>query len=383
MPDLDLTTDHKALDDDLAARRYFAKFGTITRLLVSVAAEMEKDRAFSAMDADVLEGYIQAIARAFDALSLKYLVSGRLPGVGPKHLTIDVHESGFPVFQEIVTMANDAAQAARHLEGMPDAARLKDEMVRQIVGERVIPTRLQYALSQRLYYEALAAGGVFFAQMHPQAEFIAEVSGGRRGYLVHWAVYDSQLNVPVVYLMEVVDSGKKALPLDERRWPAAQAHLMAQSVGGLKLLTIARGFDTDFENLHPKRLRRLHLGPMYSSAFTLQTGAIREVLEEARAPAGEDWALVWTVEELESARVEIEKGWFSETEREVFRLDPFAAQGAGTGAEAGAGTGATRITRSMILPQRPFQVMTEKDPAGFRAVRKFVVDKDGRVLASA
>ena len=100
MPDVDLTTDHKALDDDLAARRYFAKFETITRLMLNVAAEMEKDRAFSAMDADVLETYLRAVARTFKALSLKYLVSGRLQGVGQKHLTIDFHESGFPVFQE-------------------------------------------------------------------------------------------------------------------------------------------------------------------------------------------------------------------------------------------------------------------------------------------
>ncbi len=370
--DLDLTTDHKALDDDLAARRYFAKFETITRLLVSVAAEMEKDKTFSDLDSAVLEDYIRAIARSFKALSLKYLVSGRLDGIGQKHLTIDFHECGFPVFQEIVTMANDAAQAARHLEGMAEPERLKDEMVRQIVGERVVPTRLQYAMSQRMYYEALRDGGLYFAQMHPAAEFISDVSGGRRGYLLHWGVYDSLMNVPVVYLMEVVDSGKKALPLDERRWPAAQAHLLAQSVGGLKLLTIAKGFDTDFDDLHPKRLRRFTLGPMYSAAFTLQTGAMREVLEEAKAGPGEDWALAWTVEELVSERVEVEEGWFSRTEREVFRLDPFAAQGAETGA--------SRITRSLILPQRPFQVLAEKDPEGFRALRKFVVGKEGRVL---
>ncbi|MCV2871847.1 hypothetical protein OEZ71_06015 [Defluviimonas sp. WL0050] len=372
MPDLDLTTDHKALDDDLAARRYFAKFEGITRRLTGVAEEMEKDRAFSAMDSDVLEGYVRAIAATFKALSLKYLVSGRLDGIGQKHLTIDLHESGFPIFQELVTMANDTAQAARHLEGMPSPAQLKDEMVRQIVGERVVPTRLQYAMSQRLYYEALQKGGLYFPQMHPQAQWIADVSGGRRGYLVHWGVYDSQLNVPVIYLMEVVDSGRKALPLDERRWPAAQAHLMAQSVGGLKLITIAKGFDTDFDDLHPKRLRRLHLGPMYSSAFTLQTGPIREVLDEAKSPKGEDWALAWTLEELESERVEVEKGWFSDIEREVFKLDPFSGRGVETGA--------TRVTRSLILPQRPFQVLAEKDPAGFRDVRKFVVGKEGRVL---
>ena len=39
----------------------------------------------------------------------------------------------------------------------------------------------------------------------------------------------------------------------------ARAHLMAQSLDGLKLLTIASGFDKDFPDLHPKRLRRIHL----------------------------------------------------------------------------------------------------------------------------
>lgn len=369
MPDLDLTTDHRALDDDLAARRYFRTFEAITRLVIAAAAEMERDRSLSSLDGEVIAGYIRAIARSFKALSLKYLVSGRLDGIGQKHLTIDLHESGFPIFQEIVTMANDAAQAERHLAGMPGAERLKDEMVRRIVGERVVPTKLQYALSQRLYYEALNEGGFYFAQMHPAAEFLADVSGGRRGYLLHWGIYDSQRNLPVVYLMEVVDSGRKALPLDESRWPEAQAHLLAQSVGGLKLLTIAAGFDKDIADLQPKRLRRLSLGPMHSRAFTLQTGAMREVLDEAKAPAGEDWALAWTVEELVSERVEVEEGWFSVSETEVFRLDPLAAD-----------SGATRVQRSLILPERPFQVLAEKDPEGFRAVRKFVVGKDGRVL---
>jgi hypothetical protein len=370
--ELDLTRDHKRLDDDLAARRYFAKFDRITRLLTAVAGAMEADRTLSRLDTGVLAGYVAAISASFRVLSLKYLVSGRIDGLLARHLTIDLHESGFPIYQELASMANDAAQAALHLQGIADAESLKDEMIRQIVGERLIPTRLQYALSQRLYYEALAKGGMFWPQMHPQAQWLADVAKDRRSYLLHWAVYDSQLNVPVVYLLEAEDSGRKALPLDQRRWPQVRAHLLAQSLGGLKLLTIARGLDADFDDLHPKRLRRIHLGPMYSSAFTLQTGPIREVLEEARAPEGEDWALAWALEELESERVEVEKGWFGATETQVFRLDPFAGRGAETGA--------TRVARSIILPQRPFQVLAEKDPEGFREVRKFVVGREGRVV---
>lgn len=370
MPDLDLTADHKALDDDVAARRYFRKFGRITQLLTGVTGAMAKDGGLSAQEAEALSAYIGAIASTFRALSMKYLVAGRLKS-GARHLTIDFHESGFPVFQEIVTLANDAAQAGTHLASLPEAGPLKDGMVKVIVGERRVPVELQYALSQRLYFERLTKGNLFLAQMHPQAKWLADLPNGRRRFLIHWAVYDSQMNVPVTYLMEVEDSGRKALPKDEGRWPAVQAHLLAQSVGGLKLLTIAKGVDKDFDGIHPKRLRRLFLGPMYSQAYTLQTGPIRDVLADARAGEGEDWALAWTAEELESERVEVEKGWFSATESEVFKLDPLSAA---------AESGASRVTRNLILPQRVYQAMAEKDPEGFRPVVKYIVGKDGRVV---
>jgi hypothetical protein len=182
------------------------------------------------------------------------------------------------------------------------------------------------------------------------------------------------VNLPTIYLMDLEDSGRTPLLRDAGRWPEAQAHLVAQSLAGLKLLTIAQGFDADFDDLHPKRLRRYHVGPMYSSAFTMQTGPIREVLEEANAPEGEDWALAWTVETLESERSEdVKSGWFGTVERQIFALDPFSGRGADTGA--------TRTERAIILPERAFQVLAEKRPPGFSSVRKFVVGRGGRVLS--
>jgi hypothetical protein len=182
------------------------------------------------------------------------------------------------------------------------------------------------------------------------------------------------VNLPVVYLMELEDSGRNALPKDQYRWPEVQTHLMGQALAGLKLLTIAKGFDEAFDDLHPKSLRRFHLGPMYSNGYTRQSGPLHDVLAEAKAPEGEDWALAWTREELESERVEQERsGWFGTVDREVFALDPFAGRGADTGA--------TRMERSIILPQRPYQVLEEKNPPGFSSVRKFVVSAGGRVLS--
>ncbi|MDO6484408.1 hypothetical protein [Shimia thalassica] len=366
--------DHKALMETYASRRYFKKFETITDHLTRVAATRAGQGDLSHTDVKVLTRYLTRLSFTFKALSMKYLLVGRETGRFFGSLSMDAVESGFPVFNELLVMANDAQQARGHLENMPSVEALKDQMVRKIIGDREIPTKLQFALSQRLYYEELMRGDLFWAQNHPEVQWIANIDDNRRRFLVHWAVYDSQINLPTVYLMEVEDSGRVALPKDERRWPEVQMHLMGQSLGGLKLVTIAHGFDRSFDDLHPKRLRRYHIGPMYSSVYTQQNGPIRDVLEQARAPDGEDWALAWTVEALESERVEEERaGWFSKVEREIFALDPFSGRGVDTGA--------TRTERSIILPQRPFQVLEELNPPGFASVNKFVVSPSGQVLS--
>ncbi|MEI4196676.1 hypothetical protein [Roseovarius sp. E0-M6] len=367
-----LTRDHVGLSDLFASRRYFSKFERITGHLGRVAAVMHADGALNKHEVETLAAYVQGLSYTFRALSMKYLLVGRDAGNRLGTLKMDAQESGFPVFNELLVMANDAQQAAQHLENMPSADSLKKQMIEEIIGARTLPSRLQFALSQRLYYEELAKGQLFWASNDPRGK-VLDTTPGRLRYLLHWAVYDSQVNLPTIYLMEVEDTGGTALGRDTRRWPEVQAHLMGQALGGLKLVTIARAFDRAFDDLHPKRLRRLHVGPMYSHTYTRQSGPIREVLADANAPEGQDWALAWTDELLESERVEEEKsGWFGTVEREIFALDPFSGRGADTGA--------TRQDRAIILPERPYQVLAEKTPPGFASVTKYVVGPTGRVL---
>ncbi|TRW97591.1 hypothetical protein FNJ84_08795 [Paracoccus sp. M683] len=367
-----LDADHRQLDDDRIARAFIDQTRLIAATLRATLVETVRDGLFAQTETEVIGGYIDALKTSMDALAMKYLIAGRIEGPLRRHMTIDIHESGFPVWQEIAQTAADAAQAQAELARTPDASAIKDDMIRQIVGQLSIPTRLQYALSQRYYYEALARGGLFWPQMHPQGYWVSGHDSRRRRWLVHWAVYDSQLNVPILYLMDVDDTGRRPLTDDPKRWPEVRAHLLAQSVAGLQLVTIAQGFDRDFDSLHPYRLRRLTLGPAYSAGFTTQEGPIREVLENANAPAGEDWAMAMTIEDLQAERAIMEtSGLFGVTERQVFRLDPLN--------QHGAGQGATSATRLLVLPQRPYQALVTLDPPGFRNIRKYVPGPDGRV----
>ena len=149
---------------------------------------------------------------------------------------------------------------------------------------------------------------------------------------------------------------------------------MAQSQSSLKLVTIARGFDRDFDQLHPKMLRRFHLGPMYSHAFTEQHGPLRDILADASGEPGLDWALTWTIESLISEKSEHEKaGLFGKVRREVFEIDKFDADANDKGV--------TDIRRSLILPHRAYQVLEEKNHPSLRGMRKYVVGKNSKVLS--
>jgi len=369
-----LQFDHKVIDGARATRRYFSKFERIIGHMGDVAALSYKEKLLSPLEARIILQYLQGLAHTFTALSYKFLMANRVGDHSAKLLSIDKTDSGFPVFQEILQMAADALQADDHLLTLPSQGRLKKDMISHILSEQTHPTKLQYALSQRIYYEHLTGANLFLSQNHPQAQWEGNIkkTKKKKQYLIHWAVYDSPTNVPTIYLMDVKDTGKKALPLDERRWPRVQSHLLSQSMSTLQLLTIAKGFDQDFDELHPVSLRRVHLGPMYSHAFTQQRGPLRDVLAEASGQEGLDWTLAWTVETLLSEKTKREKtGFFGSAERQIYKVtDSFGEDG-----------GATEIRRSLIIPHRAYQVLEEKNPPTLAKTRKYVVGADGKILS--
>ncbi|MBN8633577.1 MAG: hypothetical protein J0L76_22295, partial [Rhodobacterales bacterium] len=111
-----LVNDHAELYDPAILRRYFAKFDRITQHLARVAGEVEAEGKLTRTEARILGRYLTALSATFTALSWKYLMTGRAEGT--PRLTFDRHESGFPVAQELMVMAVDAAQAGKHLQGM-------------------------------------------------------------------------------------------------------------------------------------------------------------------------------------------------------------------------------------------------------------------------
>jgi len=155
MTTADLHQDHHSLGDTAATRRYFAKFERIIAHTRDVAATVPRRGKLAGAELAIIEQHLKALSKTFTALSYKHLFAARKTGIREEVLEIDRLESGFPIYSELLRLANDALQVDKHLKGMQSQQGLKRDMVRHILQNGMPPTKLQYTMSQRIYYEAM------------------------------------------------------------------------------------------------------------------------------------------------------------------------------------------------------------------------------------
>lgn len=354
-----LMSDHVRLSDVYVSRAYFSVLRSALRHLPNALdAEIEAGKLDTA-DAPILSRHLSNLEASIFALSKKYLMSGKLEGALREELTIDVENSGFPVAHELYVMAADAANAAQDLALLPDENKIKAQMLREILTQSKFPVALQNMMAKRQYAKILSTPGLFLPRTNPVAsQGVTQGAANERvRWRVDWAVYDTTMNVPVIYILDLEDSGRYSMPDDTSVWPVLCHHLLSQSINTLSLKTIAEGVDRDFRTLHPLRLRRLVIGPFYANTFTHQEGAVDVALDKA----GDDsWVLAVTTESLDTKSTRVE-GLFSRTEMQVFHD--------------------AKTHQVMLTPSRVFQSIQDHARSNFDGAHKYVIDDKGNLVS--
>jgi hypothetical protein len=231
-------------------------------------------------------------------------------------------ESGFPVFQNVLELENDRRQADQRLVTIPQPDELREEMADFILRHKAFPAALQKSMAERLYLEDVKSEDTFSPFTLAQtANVSVNPKTGRPYYLVHWATFDGTANLPLVYMVTVEDSSEDMvrqlvgangrlnekvdipLPVDGLLNPELARSFddftEKNSAYSLSPMTIAINLDKDFQELHPKQLRRVVLGPFYSAGITENNSTVADVLAKVRKPENA-WLLTWTIQEVYS-----------------------------------------------------------------------------------
>ncbi len=254
-------------------------------------------------------------------------------------------ESGFPAYQHVLELENDRKRAKKRLAEMPDADALRSEMVDHILRERSFPKAQQERMAERVYLEAIGKGDIFRPFVLPETIRVSVNPKTRRPfYVVHWGAFDGSQSLPMVYMAVVEDSSAELgrmlvteegglnenitipLPVEGLLNPdfanPFDDFAKKNSAYSLTPATIANNLDQDFDEIHPKQLRRFVLGPFYSAGITEHNSQVADILAKVRQPE-HAWLLTWTIQEVVSiAEQPARRGlWSSQPPREEFHID--------------------------------------------------------------
>jgi hypothetical protein len=254
-------------------------------------------------------------------------------------------ESGFPAYRNVLELENDRKEAKKRLAAMPEEQQLRQEMVDYILTKKTFPAALQKSVAQRRYLESVQSGKHFAPFVLPKTVRVSVNPRTKRPYyIVHWGYYDGTANLPMVYIVSLEDSSKEIvetlvsgegklkrnveipLPVDGLLNPKL-AHQFddfcdKNSSYSLTLATIATNMDKDFDQLHPKQLRRFVLGPFYHADITVHGVTVDKILKKVRKPENQ-WLMTWTAQEIYSMNEKPAKWglWANEPARDEFYIN--------------------------------------------------------------
>lgn len=307
--------------DPLRYTPYLFLLRDVFQRLLAYYGEMEKRAQTSEGESMAL--YVQKILSTVTALRLKHAFSPAYfnrPGV-------DLAQSGFPHYHDIVALDSDLAARAERLPKLPELGETRDMLLdftmhpsaKAPVRDSEVFRKLQWQFAERAYFESLDLRQQFF-RFTPGKLFEADPrffskEKGRRAYQFSWGCYDARRNLPCVYFMLVLQDEKET-PLDKENNPEFDRFL--QSIDSIasrapeQLLPIAVRLDEQFKGLYPKALKRICMGPLVSpllwdgesGARSNAAAGLIPIFQQAELDT-DDFVLFFSTEMVVSKREEV------------------------------------------------------------------------------
>jgi len=305
----------------------------------------------------VVSNYLKRLRGSFDSWENRVAFAERFQ--------ISKAESGFPTYQNVLELHRDSKTAKSRLNELPSEEVLRDEMVDFILRKKKFPTELQKTLAEQSYLNTVLNEKHFGPLVLPRTIRVSVNPKTRRPYyIVHWGYFDGSANLPLVYMATIEDSSsqmvdalvtkKGKLKIEGLLNPELARQFddfcEKNSSYSLTLSTIASSMDKDFDNLHPKQLRRFVLGPFYHSGITEHGLAVAEILAKVRKPENA-WLMTWTMQEIYSVSETAAKWglWGGKPAREEYFINTDDVDCARQGVSA--------FRRHALVPHESYQVI--------------------------
>ena len=250
--------DRSILEGEGVYTEYFDHMKMALNALLSSIPDIRSDNPY---ELAILQDFSQKFLNTMEAFRMKYAFSE------DQRMLIDVTESGFPNFLEFKKLQDDIQRRDEMMRKMKSVEELKNEVLDELILHRRQPNGVLKELSKAMYYRDLLEYKLFreFTPGKLQLLKVLNDADKTRRFLYSWASFDSVTNRPYIYLM-IFDNP----PTSKKEKP--QEHLELFFVENIRKVThnsaplkvIASDIDNDWEDIKPRSLKRIELGPIFS-----------------------------------------------------------------------------------------------------------------------
>jgi hypothetical protein len=259
---------------------YTRYFNILTKAWTLLLRLYEKRGSGDTFEARAVKESLKRLLFTVKVLRMKYSYSP----ADRRMLWVDLSESGFPNAQDMSTLSVDLIKREARLRDLPPASRLKQLALDHMLQFHNEPADLLWQLAERSYLEMLDDGQLFLPfNMSPGDLAIRPSKNKReyRSYSCSWSCYDFRTNRPYVHML-TFDQDKDERPL-ERGGPNQLELLEVMQAEGSRVPDVgilAMAIDHAIGTIHPKILKRVGLGPLYTTMLLQHELKLQEARKE-------------------------------------------------------------------------------------------------------
>ncbi len=264
------------LSGEDAYKQYFTYLETVFQKVIAtylLDVEGKQDEVV------LLRHYLSMMLNSINAFRSKYLFD---EGV---KLSIDQSDSSFPSAGEFTMLQYDITQRIEQLEKMKPKAVLIQSLLQAIFGLRKEYRDIQLKLATRHYFESLGQMDYFFLPFTKGYLSRFDSTGIRKKYRYHWGAIEETLSVPLIYDI-VFETTEDYESDDGKKYYDQFLKILAYASKGLgELISVAQILERECEDVYPKSLKRLIVGPIFGkySAGSTKIGCYIKSLDSTDA----------------------------------------------------------------------------------------------------
>jgi hypothetical protein len=196
--------------------------------------------------------YNELLIYSIEALRVKYLFDDE------DKMKIDLTESGFPNYMEFRYLVNDLSLKNDYIKKLPKVYDLKEEFLETLFKDKqpISKVKLHQAASI-IYYTTIDKRFIF--KRFVQGKII-RTSEHDSKYLVSWSFYDITYNRPFICFLYFDYNGNNIEDYKSKIYEV----LKIAADRSINMDTIAYLIDKKLPKVHPKRFKKIDVGPLHN-----------------------------------------------------------------------------------------------------------------------